>query len=207
VTEPAPESTTAVKRVAVRHPDAESFAPYGVLVRAGAPDGPDLNRAPGQMAFLWVHRSLSYPAEPFLATSRYYYRGARCEYMQRHPQSTTVLIPLGYPHTSVIILAHDDGRGRPDPDRAEAFCLDGTFGVVVHPNTWIRYAYPITPFADFAYVSSRVDAETDIERFSLENELNVVLEFAFTAPDGPGVALTPGGAVTGLPSRTSELGS
>ena len=207
MTEPAGSPAITVRHVSVRHPDAESFAPYGVLVRPGAPDGPDLNRAPGHMAFLWVHRALQYPAEPFLATSRYYFRGARCEYMQRHPLSTTVLIPLGHPHTSVIILTHDDGAGRPDPDRAEAFCLDGTFGVVVHPNTWIRYAYPITPFADFAYVSSRVDAETDIQRFSLEKELNIVLEFGFDAPPGPGVELTPGGAVLALPPSVSERAS
>jgi ureidoglycolate hydrolase len=156
------------------------------------------------MAFLWVHRELEYPAQPFIATSRYYYRGTRCDYMQRHPHSTTVLIPLGCPHTSVIMLAPDDEQGRPDTDRADAFCLDGTFGVVVHPNTWIRYAYPITRFADFAYVTSRVDPETDIERFSLENELNVVLEFAFSRPKGVGVELTPGGAVLALPATTSD---
>jgi hypothetical protein len=174
---------------------------------AGETDDPTLNRAPGQMAYMWVHQFLTYPKPPFIATCRYLYRGARCEYVQRHPASTVVLIPLDG-HPSVVWMI-PDRDGRPDLDEAEAVLLDGHRGIVVDPGVWIRYAYPLVDTADFAYVSARVDPEDDIERVYLERDSGVVLEWYLDAPDGPGVRLTPGGAVLGLPSRSGtdlELG-
>jgi hypothetical protein len=149
------------------------------------------------MGYLWIHQSLEYPAKPFIATSRYYYRGARCEYVQRHPASTLLLLPVdGRP--SVIWLM-PDRDGRPDFEAAEAIVLDGRSGIAVHPGTWHRFAYPLLGSADFWYVSSRVDPEDDIERVHLERDFGVTLEWYFGAPAVPGVRLTDGGAVVGLP--------
>ena len=188
-----------VRRVPVRPLDTESFKRYGSVIEAGATDDPSLNRAPGQMAYMWVHQFLTYPKPAFIATCRYHYRGARCEYLQRHPESTVVLIPTdGNP--SVIWLA-PDRDGLPDLDRAEAVLLDGRRGIVLNPGLWIRYAYPVVDTADFAYVSARVDPEDDIERVYIERDHGTVLEWYFDAPAGDGVQLTPGGAVLRLPSK------
>jgi ureidoglycolate hydrolase len=192
----------ALRRVPVRPLEPSSFARYGSIVEAGAVDDPSLNRAPGQMAFMWVHRDLQYPRMPFIATCRYIYRGARCDYVQRHPESTVVLIPIdGKPS---IIWFLPDANGLPDTERAEAILLDGTRGIVISPSTWIRYAYPVTDTADFAYVSARVDPEEDIERAYLERDQGTVLEWYFDLPLGKGIETTPGGAVLKLPLRGSD---
>ena len=139
------------------------------------------------MAYMWVHQFLTYPKPAFIATCRYHYRGARCEYLQRHPESTVVLIPIdGNP--SVIWLA-PDRDGLPDLDRAEAVLLDRRRGIVLNPGLWIRYAYPVVDTADFAYVSARVDPEDDIERVYIERDHGTVLEWYFDAPAGDGVQL------------------
>jgi ureidoglycolate hydrolase len=190
-----------VQSVPVHQLEAHRFARYGVVVDAGDVDSTSLNRAPGQMAFMWVHRMLEYPKQPFLATCRYQYRGLRCDYLQRHPASTVVLVPVGR-HASVIVLAPDD-HGIPDISKAEGFLLDGTRGVVVEPNTWIRYAFPLFEYADFVYVSARLDAADDIEHVYLDRDHGVVLELTFQPPTGEGVTTSPGGAITGLPPRAS----
>jgi ureidoglycolate lyase len=186
-----------VHRVAARPLEAGAFASYGSVIEPGDIESRTLNRAPGQMAFMWVHRTLQYPDMPFVATCRYLFRGARCEYVQRHPESTVVLIPLdGQPS---VIWFVPDRQGAPDVERAEAVLLDGHRGIVVAPGVWLRYAYPILASADFAYVSARVDPESDIERVYLERDHGVVLEWYMAAPSGQGVETTVGGAVLRLP--------
>lgn len=196
-----------VRRVPVRPLESHAFARYGSVVEAGAVDDPSLNRAPGQMAFMWVHRDLVYPRMPFVATCRYLYRGARCDYVQRHPGSTVVLVPVDRRPSVIWFLPDMDGR--PDVEQAEAVLLDGTRGIVVSPNTWVRYAYPVTDAADFAYVSARLDPEEDIERVYLERDHDTVLEWYFDLPRGEGIETTAGGAVLKLPlaaGRQLDLG-
>jgi len=197
-----------VRRVAVGPLDAVDFAPFGSVIEPGGADDPTLNRAPGHMAYMWVHQHLQYPKQPFIATCRYYFRGARCEYLQKHPASTVVLIPLdGKP--SVIWVA-PDRDGEPDLAGIRAVLLDGHRGVVVNPGIWIRYAYPVLDTADFAYISARQDPEEDIVRRSMERDDNVVLEWYVDGPAGEEVAKTSGGAVTRLPAprdgRELEMG-
>jgi ureidoglycolate hydrolase len=187
-----------VHRVQVRPLDSTAFERFGSVIEASGADDPTLNRAPGQMAYMWVHQTLVYPRTPFVATCRYYFRGARCDYVQRHPASTVVLIPIDSRPSVIWLLPDRDGR--PDIESAEAILLDGRRGIVVNPGNWIRYAYPIGDMADFAYVSARVDPEDDIERAYLERDDGVVLEWYFAAPLGPGVQVTPGGAVLRLPA-------
>lgn len=189
----------AVQEVHVLNLDANPLAGIGSIVTAGSPEDESLNRAPGQMAFLWIHQFLDYPKKPYIATGRYYFRGARCEYLQRHPASTVVLIPLGM-SASVIFVA-PDVDGEPDLSQVKAVLLDGRSGVVINPGVWVRYAYPVGEFADFAYVSARVDPEEDIERIDLEERYGTVLEWRFGPPRQDGVKLSPGGAALALPPR------
>jgi ureidoglycolate hydrolase len=118
-----------VRRVAVEAIDAVAFTAFGTVVEPGSAEDPTLNRAPGQMAYMWVHQQLRYPRTPFIATCRYHARGARCEYLQKHPASTVVLIPLdGNP--SVIWVA-PDRDDEPDLGEVRAFLLERDDGVVL----------------------------------------------------------------------------
>ena len=191
-----PDSTLI--RVPVRPLDAASFARFGSVIEAGQPGDQTLNRAPGQMAYMWVHQELTYPRTPFIATCRYYFRGARCEYVQKHPGSTVVLVPIDAKPSVIWFLP--DKAGRPDIEEVQAIVLDGRRGIVVNPGVWIRYAYPVLDTADFAYVSARVDPEDDIERAYLERDSGLTLEWYFKAPSGADVELTSGGAVLHLPA-------
>lgn len=185
-------------RVPVRPLDAATFARFGSVIEAGRPGDETLNRAPGQMAYMWVHQQLTYPAMPFIATCRYYFRGARCEYVQKHPNSTVVLVPIDVKPSVIWVLPDKDGK--PDINEAHAILLDGRRGIVLNPGVWIRYAYPLLDTADFAYVSARVDPEDDIERAYLERDDGLILEWFYDAPPDAGVRLSPGGAVLHLPA-------
>lgn len=195
-----PEIT--VRRVVVEPLEPAAFEPFGVIIDAGAFEDETLNRAPGQMAFLWVLKQLEFPKTPYVAGSRYIYRGARCDYLQQHPESTAVLIPLdGRPS---VIFAAPDHDGEPDLDGARAFLLDGRRGIVFHRGTWVRYAYPVLDVADYAYVSARVDPSEDIRHVYIERDQSTVLEWYFGPPAGDEVTLSPGGVVLGLPRKVPE---
>jgi ureidoglycolate hydrolase len=188
-----------VRRVRVQPLDVQAFARYGTVVEPGHVEDPTLNRAPGQMAYLWVHQPLQYPKPPYFATCRYYYRGSRVEYLQQHPESTVFLVPLdGKP--SVVMFA-PDRDDQPDLDGVEAILLDGHRGLIVNPGVWLRYAYPILETADYAYVSARIEPEDDIRRVYLDRDHGIVLEWYFGAPIGPGVTLSDSGAVLRLPAK------
>jgi ureidoglycolate hydrolase len=194
-----------IQRIAVEPLSSESFARFGSVIRAEAMDSPNLNRAPGNLGVLWVQRALSFPGQAYLGTLRYYYRGVRCEFVQRHPESTVVLIPLGG-RPSVVVAAGAAPDGSPSLSDAHAFLLDGSAGIVFHPNIWLRYAYPIGEFTDFAYITQRVDPETanttdDTVRCNLDQEFSSVLEFAFSQPEGDEYEFGPGGVVRVGPPR------
>jgi ureidoglycolate hydrolase len=192
-----------VRRLPIQHLDAAAFEPYGVILGPETADSPNFNRAPGNLGFLWVQRAMEFPTQPYLGSLRYYYRSMRCAYMQKHPASTIVLIPMGG-QASVIYLAVDDGADRPDPATLQAVLLDGRNGVVLHPGTWVRYAFPVGPWVDFAYVTQRVDPATanttdDTVRFQLHEEYGIVLDVEFARPVG--AELGPGESVTALPTQ------
>jgi hypothetical protein len=82
--------------------------------------------------------------------------------------------------------------------------MDGRNGVVLHPGTWVRYAFAVGPWVDFAYVTQRVDPATanstdDTVRFQLHEEYGLVLDVEFATPDG--AELGPGDSVVGLPPQ------
>ncbi len=196
-----------VRRIQVQPLNTEAFKRYGRVVEPGRVDDPTLNRAPGQMAYMWVHQLLQYPKPPYFATTRYYYRGARVEYLQQHPESNVLLVPLdGNP--SVVMFAPDKD-GEPDLDGVQAVLLDGHRGLIVNPGVWLRYAYPILETADYVYVTARIDPEDDIRRVYLDRDHGIVLEWYFGAPTAAGVTLSESGAVLGLPAKEGvelELG-
>ena len=196
----------AVRRLTVERLDREAFEPFGALIAPETPDSPRLNRAPGNLGFLWVQKALEFPKQAYMCTVRYYHRGNRCEFVQKHPGSTVTMITLGMA-PAVFIVAPDAGEDRPDVDAARAFLLAGGTGVVIDRGVWVRYAYPVGEYADFAYVTQRVDPATanvsdDVVRVNLDRELGFVFDFDFAPPDGPGYEHGPSGAITAGPPRS-----
>ncbi len=196
-----------VRHLPVQHLDAAAFSLYGAVIEPETADSPNLNRAPGNLGYLWIQKPLEFPRQPFVGALRFYYRGMRCEFLQKHPASTVFLVPLGG-RPSVIYVASESEAGLPALDSARAFLLTGERGVILHRGTWMRYAYPLGPFADYAYVTQRVDAATantsdDVVRCRLDETFGLVLDIAFQPP--PGVEVGRGGFVVSGPPHSPPL--
>ena len=193
-----------VRPLAVEHLSREGFEPFGCLIAPEEADSPRFNRSPGNLGFLWVQKAIEFPKQPYMCTLRYYHRGTRCEFLQKHPESTIVLITLT---GTAAIVAAPDGREGPAVDEARAFLLTPGVGVVINRDTWIRYAYPVTPYVDFAYVTQRVDPATanstdDTVRANLGDDLGIVFDMRFGIEQGrEGYEFGVGGAVTTGPER------
>jgi ureidoglycolate hydrolase len=175
-----------IQVVSVEPLEREAFSPFGAVIAPETYSSPRFNRAPGNLGVLWVQKQLEFPGPCFMCTVRYYYRGLRCEFLQRHPASTVTLIPLGL-RPSVVVAAGRREDDSPDLGSIHAFLLDGDAGVVFDRGTWLRYAYAIGDHADFAYVTQRVNPATanssdDTERFRLDEQAGVVLELQFHPP-------------------------
>ena len=193
---------TSVRRLAVEHIDRVAFKPFGAVIAPETADSPNLNRASNNLGYLWVQKELEFPGRAYMCSLRYYYRGNRCEFLQKHPASTITLITLGM-HPAAFVAAPDVG-GRPDVDAARAFLLTGGTGVVINRGTWVRYAYPLGAYVDFAYVTQRVDPATanttdDVVRVNLDSELGFVFDLEFAPPAGDDYQLGSSGAVVAGP--------
>ena len=198
--------TITVQQLPVQGLNGSAFEPFGAVIEPETVDPPNLNRSPGNLGMLWVKKALEFPKQPYMCCLRYYYRGARCEFLQKHPASTIVLIPLGM-RPSAFVVAPDDGQGRPVVEQATSFLLDGSKGVILHRGIWVRYAYPLGEFVDFAYVTQRVDPATanttdDTVRVNLDTEMGFVFDLVFEVPTGAGYERSQSGAMVAGPPRT-----
>ena len=198
-------SNLTVRPLTVRPLEPTAFSPFGAVIAPETADASSLNRSPGNLGFLWVHKELEFPKAAHMCSLRYYYRGNRCEFLQKHPGSTVTLIPVS--GVSAIVVAPDDASGGPDVAAAQAFLLEPGRGAVLHRGVWLRYAYPLGRFADFAYVTQRVDPATanvsdDVVRVNLDTELGLVFDLVFDVPAGEGYAHTPSGALAAGPERS-----
>jgi ureidoglycolate hydrolase len=193
-----------VHPVRLERVEREVFQPFGSMIAAESLDSPRFNRSPGNLGVLWVQEELFFPGSFYMCTLRYYYRGATCEFLQRHPASTVTLIPLGRRPSVIFVAPPGPGDSPPAPETVRAFLLDGDAGVVLHRNTWLRYAFPLSDYVDFAYITQRVDPATanstdDVERYVLADEAGAVVKFQIDSPDD--AELGPGGAVLARPQQ------
>lgn len=194
-----------VHKLSVHPIESNAFAPFGSVIAPETADSPSMNRSPGNLGFLWVHKQLEFPNPAYICSLRYYYRGNRCEFLQKHPNSTVTLIPVS--GLSAIIVAPDGRDDYPDIDAAQAFLLEPGRGAVLNCGVWLRYAFPLGKFADFAYVTQRVDPATanvsdDVVRVDLDSAMKTVFDLAFDVPMGEGYTLTSSGALASGPDRS-----
>ncbi len=55
--------------------------------------------------------------------------------MEHHPFSEQIFIPLG-DTPFIVVVAHDDGHGRPDPATLQAFTVSGDLAISYRSDTW-----------------------------------------------------------------------
>jgi ureidoglycolate hydrolase len=156
------------------------------------------------LGVLWVQKELAFPGPAYMCTVRYYYRGVVCEFLQRHPASTVTLIPLGRRPSVLVVAPAGPDDAPPALGSIRAFLLDGDAGVVLHKNTWTRYAYPLVEFADFAYVTQRITPATanttdDVERYLLVEGAGAAVELRLGPPGE--AELGPAGEVVCVPVK------
>ena len=76
-------SNLDVRSLSVQPLEATAFHPFGAVIAPETADSPSLNRSPGNLGFLWVHKELEFPKAAHMCSLRYYYRGNRCEFLQK----------------------------------------------------------------------------------------------------------------------------
>ncbi|MBO6602352.1 MULTISPECIES: ureidoglycolate lyase [Paracoccaceae] len=111
-------------------PDAAAFAPYGDLVLP--PEEPGTRRfystalhARGETSAPVLHVNNVAPQALPLAVTR----------IERHPFAAQCFFPLDVSRYAVMVMPSDI-EGRPLPDRALAFLMPGTIGVIFNPGVW-----------------------------------------------------------------------
>lgn len=107
----------------------EAFAPFGALLDPAIDRprinfaGPTTNDRPAARANLAIVRP------PVVAS------GVVIDVVERHPFSTQAFMPLDVA-AYVIVVAPDGTGGQADLDRARAFVVPGTTGIVYGVGTW-----------------------------------------------------------------------
>jgi ureidoglycolate lyase len=121
-----------VRNLSVRlsAPDAEAFAPFGRFVT-----GPDmagtrnfysecLHARPDTSAPVLHVNNVPQSALPLTVSQ-----------VERHPHAAQCFFPLDVSRYAVLVMPSDDA-GLPAPERAQAWLLPGTMGVIYHPGVW-----------------------------------------------------------------------
>ena len=144
---------------------ADAFRSFGTLLDAAHAD-PRLNftvdlnnpRPQAQANLALIRPPIA--TSPFLVTV-----------MEHHPFSEQIFIPLA--QTSfLIVVAHDDGHGRPDPASLKALTVPGDLAISYHPETWhtgMVSLHQQGQFAMFIYEDGTADdcVFCDVEPFQV----------------------------------------
>jgi ureidoglycolate lyase len=154
-------------KLVVESISAETFAPYGTLVRAPGDVGrvafPDalMNKRPNARASLSASRSLP-RALPLTGTV-----------MERHRFSSQTFFPLDVARYVVVVAPH----GAPDmPDmlRARAFMVTGDTAITYSADSWHHPMLALDRPACFSVLLWRDGTDADIETVSLDEPFELV---------------------------------
>lgn len=141
--------------VVAQRPDAAAFAPFGAFI--GSPDAPGTRRfyspwiAPVAALAPQFHTNCVPPSALPLAVTR----------VERHPHASQVFLPLRVSRYLVTVLP-SQADGRPDVERAHAFLIPGTVGVVYRPDVWHAGIVALDTEASFAVLMWRGAADDDV---------------------------------------------
>jgi ureidoglycolate lyase len=148
----------------------EAFAPFGAII-APPPRDPDIetpfNRYWDGVAPFRVQGA------PQIAFLRVFWRSLVVPSLERHFTHTQAFIPL-CGHPLVFVLA-PPSEGGPELDRARAFLLDGSAGVVLHEGTWHHLLFPLVPEAHVLLLLEEGTKEHDMHVEQLPESIEVHL--------------------------------
>ncbi|MGZ9810851.1 ureidoglycolate lyase [Pseudoroseicyclus sp. H15] len=138
-------------------PDPVSFAPFGEFIDPPAEGdrrhfySAHFDPPPGQSA-------------PVLHTNRVMHSQLplTCDLIERHPHAAQVFLPLDVARYAVLVMPSAE-NGAPLPERAQAFLVPGTRGVVYRPGTWHMGATSFDQVGHFAVLMWRGGPRADDE--------------------------------------------
>jgi ureidoglycolate lyase len=141
--------------VIARAPDRAAFAPFGAFVDRPADFG-------GRAHFEgWV--------EPVEGRKAHYHlnRVPRTTLpvtigrVERHPHAAQLFLPVGVSRYLVTVMP-SDSEGAPDPERALAFVVPGTMGIVYRPGAWHTGISALDDEGSFAVMMWRGGKDDDV---------------------------------------------
>lgn len=138
-------------------PDAESFRPFGSFLTP-----PD---AEGQRSFYSAHLTAQPPGSaPVLHVNHVPESRLPLEVtrVERHPHAAQCFVPLDVARYAVLVMP-SDADGLPAPDRARAYLVPGTTGVIYAPGVWHMGATVLDRPGHFTVLMWRGGAEPDDE--------------------------------------------
>ncbi|MEM7417581.1 MAG: ureidoglycolate lyase [Gemmatimonadota bacterium] len=125
----APAGQQGPVRCTAAPPDPDAFAPFGAFVIAPARVGDRAHFSewlvPVDGLAQQSHMNRVAPT-PLPAVVRR---------VERHPHAAQLFVPVGVSRYLVTVMP-SDADGGPDRERAHAFVVPGTTGVVYRPGTW-----------------------------------------------------------------------
>lgn len=143
--------------VMLRPPDAKAFAPYGHLVTP-----PEI---PGKRQFYsdTLHTRATASA-PVLHVNHVLPQTLPVEVsgIERHPHAAQCFFPVDVSRYVVMVMPSDD-TGQPIVDRALAFLMPGTMGVIFNPGVWHLGATVIDRAGHFTVLMWRGGPQSDDE--------------------------------------------
>lgn len=137
-------------------PDAARFAPFGVFVTPPA--------QPGARAFYSRHLGDAALGAPVFHTNhvRPSTLPLTADRVERHPRADQAFVPLDVSRY-VVVAMPSDAAGDPVPEKAVAFVVPGSVGVIFHTGVWHMGATVLDRPGSFAVLMRRRGDETDDE--------------------------------------------
>jgi ureidoglycolate lyase len=116
--------------IPTRYPDAGAFAPYGRIVM------PPETAGERQFYSYALHMRAEASA-PVLHVNHVLPQALpiTVDMVERHPHAAQCFFPLDVSRYVVMVMPSDQ-TGAPDPDRALAYLMPGSMGVIYNPGIW-----------------------------------------------------------------------
>ena len=164
----------SVLKVPLRAPDATAFAPYGDLVVP--PDTPGCR----QFYSATLHTRPT-ESSPVLHVNHILPQTLPIEVtgIERHPHAAQCFLPIDVARYVVMVMPSDDA-GQPQTDRALAFLMPGTIGVIYNPGVWHLGATVLDRPGHFTVLMWRTGLQQDDQFLSIAPM--IITDSASSAP-------------------------
>lgn len=151
-----------VRRLHVRELTREAFEPFGVLIdRRGS---------------LEVDLGGGAPSVTGATSER---RPFRFEFMARHLRTMQVFAPLASSQAIICVAPPNNRAAAPDPERVEAFLVEGRLPYAYHKGTWHTPPFATGEWYSYLVVDRSGTLDDDYELVSTRETLGCEFEIEF----------------------------